>query len=217
MENGKWKMKNDFNGQCKMENVIVDKSYQFALRIVKVYKYLSAKKDFVLSKQLLKSGTSIGANVVEAQEAISKKEFKNKMSIALKEAVEGRYWLGLSDETFSNPFNHNPLDDFDTDAEAWGIYVKPMYPITDAFDIYALLGYGSATVNNVQIAGTNRDFDIDGFSWGLGASYAFTDNFSIFVDYVDFSDDSFNITDGSANFSSDHEFDSWNFGVTYQF
>jgi opacity protein-like surface antigen len=132
-------------------------------------------------------------------------------------AVEGRYWLGLSDETFSNPFNHNPLDDFDTDAEAWGIYVKPMYPITDAFDIYALLGYGSATVNNVQIAGTNRDFDIDGFSWGLGASYAFTDNFSIFVDYVDFSDDSFNITDGSANFSSDHEFDSWNFGVTYQF
>jgi len=95
MENGKWKMKNDFNGQCKMENVIVDKSYQFALRIVKVYKYLSAKKDFVLSKQLLKSGTSIGANVVEAQEAISKKEFKNKMSIALKEAVESRYWIKL--------------------------------------------------------------------------------------------------------------------------
>jgi four helix bundle protein len=78
-----------------MENVIVDKSYQFALRIVKVYKYLFAKKDFVLSKQLLRSGTSIGANVVEAQEAISKKEFRNKMSIALKEAVESRYWIKL--------------------------------------------------------------------------------------------------------------------------
>jgi len=78
-----------------MENVIVYKSYQFALRIIKVYKYLSAKKDFVLSKQLLRSGTSIGANVVEAQEAISKKEFKNKMSIALKEARETKYWLDL--------------------------------------------------------------------------------------------------------------------------
>ena len=82
-----------------MENVIVDKSYQFALRIVKVYKYLFAKKDFVLSKQLLRSGTSIGANVVEAQEAISKKEFRNKMSIALKEAVESRYWIKLLKES----------------------------------------------------------------------------------------------------------------------
>jgi len=78
-----------------MENVIVDKSYQFALRIIKVYKYLTDKKEFVLSKQLLRSGTSIGANITEAQEAISKKEFKNKMSIALKEGVESRYWIKL--------------------------------------------------------------------------------------------------------------------------
>jgi four helix bundle protein len=82
------------NGKCKMENIIVNKSYQFALRIVKVYKYLSSK-NFVLAKQLLRSGTSIGANIAEAQEAISRKEFKNKMSIALKEAVESRYWINL--------------------------------------------------------------------------------------------------------------------------
>jgi opacity protein-like surface antigen len=129
-------------------------------------------------------------------------------------AVEGRYWLGLSDEAFSDPLNIT--NDFDTDADAWGIYVKPMYPVTDAFDIYGLLGYGSATVNNVKIAGSNRDFDIDGFSWGLGMAYSFTENFSIFADYVDFTDDTVSFTNGT-NFTSDHAFDSWNFGVTYQF
>ena len=77
------------------ENLIEKKSYDFALRIVKVYKFLLKKNEFVLSKQLLRSGTSIGANVVEAQEAISKKDFRNKMSIALKEAVETRYWINL--------------------------------------------------------------------------------------------------------------------------
>ncbi|ACM93347.1 conserved protein [Nautilia profundicola AmH] len=76
-------------------NSIVKKSYQFALRIVKLYKFLSKEKEFVLSKQLMRSGTSIGANITEAQEAISKKDFKNKMSIALKESVESRYWINL--------------------------------------------------------------------------------------------------------------------------
>jgi four helix bundle protein len=88
-----------YNGKCKMNkyenNSVVKKSYSFALRIVKVYKFLSKNKEFILSKQLLKSGTSIGANVTEAQEAISKKEFRNKMSIALKESVESRYWINL--------------------------------------------------------------------------------------------------------------------------
>ncbi len=77
------------------ENLIERKSYDFALRIIKVYKFLIKNNEFVLSKQILRSGTSIGANVVEAQEAISKKDFRNKMSIALKEAVETRYWLNL--------------------------------------------------------------------------------------------------------------------------
>jgi len=79
----------------KGENVIVERSFAFALRIIEIYKVLSAEREFVLSKQLLRSGTSIGANVVEATAAISKREFAQKMSIASKEARETRYWLEL--------------------------------------------------------------------------------------------------------------------------
>ena len=85
----------------KSKRVIEDKSYQFARRIIKVYKYLNQKKEYIISKQLLRSGTSIGANIIEAQYAISKKEFRSKMSIALKEAVESRYWINLlKDESY---------------------------------------------------------------------------------------------------------------------
>ena len=82
------------NGELKT-NIIKDKTFEFSLKIIKVYKYLTGKKEFVLSKQLLRSGTSIGANVVEALDGISKKDFRNKMSIALKEARETKYWLDL--------------------------------------------------------------------------------------------------------------------------
>jgi four helix bundle protein len=74
----------------------MDKSYTFALRVVKLYKYLvSEKKEYVLSKQILRSGTSIGALIKEAEHAQSKADFINKMSIALKEANETEYWLQL--------------------------------------------------------------------------------------------------------------------------
>ena len=73
-----------------------DKSYIFSLEIIKLYKQLSGeKKEFVLSKQLLRSGTAIGALIREAQHAQSKRDFLNKMSIALKEANETLYWLQL--------------------------------------------------------------------------------------------------------------------------
>lgn len=79
-----------------MEKVIVGKSYSFALRIVKAYKFLIAeKKEFVLTKQLLRSGTAIGALVREAEHAESKMDFIHKMSIALKEANETDYWLSI--------------------------------------------------------------------------------------------------------------------------
>ena len=82
------------------ENVIREKSFQFAVRMVKLYQYLcNKKKEYVLSKQLLRSGTSIGANVEEAQGAISKADFSNKMSIAYKEAKETHYWLRLLQAT----------------------------------------------------------------------------------------------------------------------
>ena len=79
----------------KNENIIVERSFAFALRIIEVYKLLSTEREYVLSKQLLRSGTSIGANVAEATAAYSKREFAAKMSIASKEARETRYWLEL--------------------------------------------------------------------------------------------------------------------------
>ncbi len=79
-----------------MENVIEKKSFGFAIRVVKLYKYLcDKKKEYVLSKQLLRSGTSIGANVAEAQQAQSKADFISKSSISLKETTETKYWLRL--------------------------------------------------------------------------------------------------------------------------
>ena len=78
------------------DNVVLDKSFAFAVRIVNLYKYLTEqKKEYVMSKQLLRSGTSVGANVTEAQRAQSKPDFISKMSIALKEAYEVEYWLRL--------------------------------------------------------------------------------------------------------------------------
>ncbi|RKD32329.1 four helix bundle protein [Thermohalobacter berrensis] len=80
----------------KDNNLIKEKSYNFALRIVKMYKYvIKEKREYVMSKQLLRSGTSIGANVEEACAGQSKKDFISKFSIALKEAFETRYWLRL--------------------------------------------------------------------------------------------------------------------------
>ena len=83
-----------------MDSAIRDKSKLFAIRIVKLYRYLcSEKKEYILSNQLLRSGTSIGANVVEAQAAISKKEFLAKMYISFKECHETEYWLELLHDT----------------------------------------------------------------------------------------------------------------------
>ena len=82
------------------KNEILSLSFAFAVRIVNLYKYLTGdKQEYVLSKQLLRSGTSIGANVTEAQDAQSKKDFISKISIALKEAKESRYWIKLLIET----------------------------------------------------------------------------------------------------------------------
>ena len=78
------------------DNVIKDKSYAFALRVIKAYKFLGdEKREFVLSKQMLRSGTAIGALVREAEHAQSTADFISKMNIALKEANETEYWLML--------------------------------------------------------------------------------------------------------------------------
>ena len=78
------------------ENTVKYKSYAFALRIIKAYKFLSSEqREFVLSKQMLRSGTAVGALIREAEHAESKADFIHKMSIALKEANETEYWLML--------------------------------------------------------------------------------------------------------------------------
>ena len=79
-----------------MGNTIENKSFDFAVRVLNLYKYLcNEKKEFIISKQLLRSGTSIGANVSEGEKAQSKADFYTKMTIALKEANETDYWLRL--------------------------------------------------------------------------------------------------------------------------
>ena len=83
-----------------MEQTVERKSFLFAVCIVKLNKHLNTvKKEFVLSKQLLRAGTSIGANIAEAEQAQSKADFISKMNIALKETVETNYWLRLLQAT----------------------------------------------------------------------------------------------------------------------
>jgi four helix bundle protein len=78
------------------KNIIKEKSFSFALEVIQIYKKLnSEKKEFVMSKQLLRSGTSIGANIREAEYAQSKADFISKLSIALKESNEADYWIEL--------------------------------------------------------------------------------------------------------------------------
>ncbi len=84
----------------KKENIVKDKSLSFAIRIVNLYKYLVAeKRETVMSKQLLRCGTSIGANIREAEQAQSRADFLSKQNIALKEANETEYWLELLMQT----------------------------------------------------------------------------------------------------------------------
>jgi four helix bundle protein len=82
------------------DNIVLTKSYDFAIRIVKMYQYLATdKKEYIISKQVVRSGTSIGANVEEAVGGLTKKDFSAKMNIAYKEARETRYWLRLLHDT----------------------------------------------------------------------------------------------------------------------
>lgn len=83
-----------------MDNIIEEKTFRFAIRIVKLYQLLAKERgETVLAKQLLRAGTSIGTNATEAQQAQSKADFVSKMSIALKETTETKYWLRLLQAT----------------------------------------------------------------------------------------------------------------------
>ena len=98
-----------------MKGVLEEKSFQFAIRIVNLNRFLvENKKEFVLSKQILRSGTSVGANISEAQFAQSKADFVSKMHISLKEASETRYWLRLLEA--SNLIENTQLESIMSDC-----------------------------------------------------------------------------------------------------
>jgi four helix bundle protein len=109
VESGKWKVEDI----SMSSSIVADKSFAFAISVVRLYKCLSEAKEFVLSKQLLRSGTSIGANVSEALQGQSKRDFLMKMNIALKEASETKYWLRLlsATEYLSNQEYHVIFND----------------------------------------------------------------------------------------------------------
>jgi len=92
-------------------NIIIDLSFKFALDIISFVEILEQKKKFIISNQLLKSGTSIGANVREAQNAESKADFIHKLKIAAKEADETEYWLLLCEKSGNYPFDSQLLGD----------------------------------------------------------------------------------------------------------
>jgi four helix bundle protein len=98
------------------ESVLKTKSYQFALEIISIYKELALKKEFILSKQLLRSGNSIGANIREATNAQSKADFIHKLSISLKESDETYYWLELlKDSNYISLIDFKKLSNQNTD------------------------------------------------------------------------------------------------------
>ena len=116
-------------------NIIVEKTFAFAVRIIKLYKYLTTRdtnKEFIISKQLLRSGTSIGANTEEAVGGASTADFVNKLSIAYKEARETKYWLRLLLET-----------EYISESEAKSI-------LTDIEDICNILAKIQITTKNNQ-------------------------------------------------------------------
>ena len=117
--------------------------------------------------------------------------------------LEGRYWGAIDDSSFI-------YDNIQRTAEvdAWGIYVKPMYPVSDAFDIYALLGYANSDFSGTSVG------DLDGFSWGLGAAYNFNENWSIFIDYTELYDDD---DTTAAGHNQDTSLDVTTLGFSYKF
>lgn len=127
-------------------------------------------------------------------------------------AIEGRYWFGLSSNKGLSWRNGIPSD---ITIDAWGLYVKPMYPVSSAFDIYALLGYGGMdTTYDIPNGGTLTSDNVSGFSWGIGGEYTFSNNWALFVDYTSIIDNEDGNLDGIR---TENTLDTVNIGVNYKF
>ena len=116
LDSGLEKQDDNFGFRIMKDNLIQQKSYAFALKVISLYRKLCHANEFVLSKQLLRSGTSIGANVEEAQAGQSRADFISKMSIASKEARESSYWLRLLRD--SGTIDKNEVESLLADSES---------------------------------------------------------------------------------------------------
>ena len=138
-------------------------------------------------------------------------------------AIEGRYYWGTDDSSwnwYDGQAGAQILGGQSVSADAWDLFVKPMYPVTDSMNIYALLGYGETSFDYSW--GRSSNFgDTGGFAWGLGADYAFNDNWAIFVDYIDQEDGNLNdfylVNGVLVPVNIDLDFNTWTVGVTYTF
>ncbi len=119
-------------------------------------------------------------------------------------AIEGRAWIGLEKDIVSNCYAE--IND-DASLTAYGIYAKPMYPVTEEISVYGLLGYASV---NYDL--TSPIKDVDGFSWGLGLKYEIINNVEVFADYVSLYND-----DANGNAIDDDNIYTYNFGLSYKF
>ena len=123
-------------------------------------------------------------------------------------SIEGRYTFGF-DTDYDPGITNSLSSDYDGDISNWGIYLKPMYPVGN-FTLYALLGYGGVMLDDLA----GGDAYEDGFQWGLGAGYSFTEEVSVFVDYVSLYDDTgFDYRAQLDNIDSN----AWTLGVSYKF
>ncbi|QFR43903.1 outer membrane protein [Sulfurimonas xiamenensis] len=140
-------------------------------------------------------------------------------------AIEGRYWGAIdSQESTYTRYINGELDytgDWsDGDWSAWGIYIKPMYPVTETFSVYALLGYGNVSIDDEWYNDENL-LDENVFQWGIGASYSIAENTSLFIDYVRLcKDEGDSYVDGGYDYNTydlDISIDTVNIGLSYKF
>ncbi|MCD6654881.1 MAG: porin family protein [Sulfurovum sp.] len=169
------------------------------------YSYMNANIDpfYYLDDEISLVDVATGDADLSAHSVLFLAGYKYNQYLGL----EARYTMNVGDPELDGP---EGSEDLDGDMSNIGIYLKGMYPVTEAVDVYALLGYGQVTIDTTD----SGDLSESGFQWGLGASYAVTENIGVFADYMRLYDDEG--FDGEL-LASDFMVDSINVGVTYTF
>ncbi|NOR56149.1 MAG: outer membrane beta-barrel protein [Sulfurovum sp.] len=205
-----------------VEPIVEESTGAFYLGLA--YSYMSASSDVTGTGAIFDANGNlwnVSTNASLVDDSVSSAMLQAGYKFNDYVAIEGRYWFGgTTDQVLVPAFGAGSIATADVDVDSWGIYVKPMYPVTEAFNIYALLGYASSSYDvnvyqGIYTASLSNGTDFDGFSWGLGADYAFGENWSVFVDYTLLYDDT--TTGAFGIIEVEDTLDSWNFGVTYTF